>query len=215
MFRIWMMLPLLPLLGFYHAGSFVQTAGEPAETLEKHMQRWVGVLMAAVDKWKDINTHEDNKWHWWQTITMTRILTREEMVGELLLVWPDTKIIWAAPPVTHLSPKPRELSLVFLNSSDLCILLHVRTKRIFQTVCVNKVPANPFLCLAFPGEWRGTWRPFSPHQLFRFYCIWGKKQPWNCETNHPRSNRRTTTYACLHRGLWGVLNLNSPAWGVK
>lgn len=42
-----------------------------------------------------------------------------------------------------------------------------------------------------------------------------KKQPWNCETNHPRSNRRTTTYACLHRGLWGVLNLNSPAWGVK
>lgn len=146
---------------------------------------------------------------------MRRILKCEEMVWELLLAWPDAKIIWAAPPVTHLSPKPRELSLVFLNSSDLRILLHVRTKRVLQSVCVNKVPTNPFLGFAFPSEWRGTWRPFSPHQRFRFYCIWGKKQPWNCETNHPRSNRWKTTYACLHRGLWRVLNLNSPAWGVK
>lgn len=49
--------------------------------------------MAGVDKWKDINTYEDNKWHGWQTITMTGILKCEEMVGELPLAWPDTKII--------------------------------------------------------------------------------------------------------------------------
>lgn len=100
-------------------------------------------------------THNNTQY----TITITRILKCEEMVWELLLAWPDTRIIWAASSVTHLSPKTTQIifgipKFVWSEHSPACT-----NKDIIQgssSVCVC-------VCVCFPGEGRGTWQPFSPH----------------------------------------------------